>query len=78
MLGGAALVEQSAGGATVNSGALFGVAVRYVHSVPLTDFRLRPFAEVGAWARQTSRCISAAAMPMAGVRRRVARYGRRW
>ncbi len=49
ILGGAAFVDQSAGGASVSGAALFGAAIRYVHSVPLTDYRLRPFAEAGAW-----------------------------
>lgn len=49
LLGGMALLDQSADGASAG-GPLFGAAVRYVAPVPLGALGIRPFAEAGGWA----------------------------
>lgn len=46
VLGGAAYVEQSAGGVEVKGSALFAGAIRYIHPGTIT---FRPFAEAGLW-----------------------------
>ncbi|HZP18973.1 MAG TPA: hypothetical protein VFB16_02085 [Bauldia sp.] len=46
LIGGAAYVEQSAGGASVSGAALIDAALRYVRP---GDAGLRPFGEVAAW-----------------------------